>query len=66
MKSLECLTKECITLLENNQVLKTLIKNQLGNEIISTLSQNEVFPEDHFKVGSTFYKFINFNLGDKA
>tara|TARA_X000001036_G_C20587420_1_gene769322 strand:+ start:377 stop:1105 length:729 start_codon:yes stop_codon:yes gene_type:complete len=37
MKSLECLTKECITLLENNQVLKTLIKNQLGNETISNV-----------------------------
>ena len=38
MKSLECLTKECITLLENNQVLKILIKNQLGNEIISNMT----------------------------
>tara|TARA_B100000963_G_scaffold349061_1_gene357572 strand:+ start:49285 stop:49755 length:471 start_codon:yes stop_codon:yes gene_type:complete len=34
--------------------------NIIGNEIVSTLSQDEVFPEDHFKVGSTYYKFINF------
>jgi hypothetical protein len=32
----------------------------IGNEVVSTLSQNEVYPEDHFKLGSVFYKFINF------
>lgn len=34
--------------------------NIIGNELVSTLSQNDVFPDDHFKVGSIFYKFINF------
>jgi hypothetical protein len=34
--------------------------NVIGNEVVSTLSQNEVYPEDHFKIDSVFYKFINF------
>lgn len=34
--------------------------NIIGNEVVSTLSQNEVYPEDHFKMDSVFYKFINF------
>jgi hypothetical protein len=32
----------------------------IGNEIVSTLSQNEVYPDSHYKIGSVFYKFINF------
>lgn len=32
----------------------------LGNEIVSTLSQNEVYPDNHYKIDSVFYKFINF------
>lgn len=32
----------------------------IGNEIVSTLSQNEIEGESHYKLGSVFYKFINF------
>ena len=32
----------------------------IGNEIVSTLSQDEVYPDNHYKIGSVFYKFINF------
>jgi len=32
----------------------------MGNELVSALSSNEVDSEDYFKIGSTFYKFINF------
>ena len=29
-----------------------------GNEVISTISPSEFFSDDHFKVGSTYYRFI--------
>jgi len=38
METFECLTKECIILLENNQLLKTLIRTQLGKDIISKVN----------------------------
>ena len=44
-----------------NIVIKTGDEKEIiGNEVVSTLSQNEVYPESHYKVGSVFYKFINF------
>jgi len=44
-----------------NVMIKTdTDKEFMGNEVVSTLSQGEVYPESHYKVGSVFYKFINF------
>ncbi len=31
-----------------------------GNEIISSISKDDMANEDHFKIGSTYYKFIDF------
>jgi hypothetical protein len=31
-----------------------------GNEIISSLSKDDMDNDDHFKMGSTYYKFIDF------
>lgn len=31
-----------------------------GNEIVSTLSPDDFSTDDYFKVGSTYYRFINF------
>lgn len=46
---------------DQNITIKTdTDKEFMGNEVVSTLSQNEVYPESHYKVGSVFYKFINF------
>ena len=46
---------------DQNITIKTdTDKEFIGNEVVSTLSQNEVYPESHYKVGSVFYKFINF------
>lgn len=32
-----------------------------GNEIVSSLSRDDFATEDHFKIGSTYYRFIEFN-----
>jgi hypothetical protein len=32
-----------------------------GNEIMSSLSRDDFATEDHFKIGSTYYRFIEFN-----
>ena len=32
----------------------------MGNELVSSLSEDDVNGEDYFKIGSMFYKFINF------
>ena len=53
----------CLVGKQGNQniVIKTGDEKEIiGNEVVSTLSQNEVYPESHYKVGSVFYKFINF------
>ena len=34
--------------------------SEFGNEIISGLSKDEFASEDHFKVGSTYYRFLAF------
>ena len=34
----------------------------LGNEVVSDLSPESMPPDDYFKVESTYYKFINFNV----
>lgn len=34
--------------------------SQIGNEIVSSLSKDEMDNDDHFKMGSTYYKFIDF------
>jgi hypothetical protein len=34
--------------------------SQIGNEIVSSLSKDEMTNDDHFKMGSTYYKFIDF------
>jgi hypothetical protein len=34
--------------------------SDFGNEIVSTIDQNEFTNEDYFKIGSTYYKFIEF------
>lgn len=34
--------------------------SQLGNEIVSTLSPDELQDDEYFKIGSTYYKFIDF------
>lgn len=34
----------------------------LGNEIVSELSPESMSPDDYFRVESTYYKFINFNI----
>ena len=31
-----------------------------GNEIVSSLSKDDMTNDDHFKIGSTYYKFIDF------
>ncbi len=31
-----------------------------GNEIVSSLDKDDMANEDHFKMGSTYYKFIDF------
>jgi hypothetical protein len=33
--------------------------SEFGNEIISTLDPNEFIGEEYFKIGSTYYRFIN-------
>lgn len=53
----------CIT--GKNDVSNIIVKTEnesetIGNEIVSTLSQNDVRDDNHYKVGSMFYKFINF------
>lgn len=35
--------------------------SDFGNEIVSSIDPNEVNADDHFKVGSTYYKFIEFH-----
>lgn len=35
--------------------------SDFGNEIVSSLDPNEINADDHFKVGSTYYKFIEFH-----
>lgn len=34
----------------------------LGNELVSDLSPESMPPDDYFKIDSTYYKFINFNV----
>ena len=34
----------------------------LGNEIVSEISPESMPPDDYFRVESTYYKFINFNI----
>lgn len=34
----------------------------LGNELVSDLSPQSMPPDDYFKIESTYYKFINFNI----
>ena len=38
MKSLECLTKECVELLHNNNLLLPLIKSELVRNILAPIS----------------------------
>ncbi len=46
---------------DSNVIVKTESEsNTIGNEIVSTLSQDDVRDDNHYKVGSVFYKFINF------
>lgn len=35
--------------------------SDFGNEIVSALDPNEIDADDYFKVGSTYYKFIEFH-----
>ncbi len=35
--------------------------SDFGNEIVSSTNQNEVDDSDYFKVGATYYKFIEFH-----
>jgi len=35
--------------------------SSLGNEIMSSLSKDEMENEDHFQIGSTYYRFIDFS-----
>jgi len=35
--------------------------SEFGNEIISTIEERDFVTEDYFKIGSTFYRFIEFN-----
>ena len=37
-------------------------QQNLGNELISDLSPQSMPPDDYFKIDSTYYKFINFNV----
>lgn len=32
----------------------------LGNEIVDSIDRSDVFPEEHYKIGPVYYKFINF------
>lgn len=34
--------------------------NSAGNEIVSSISKDDMANEDHFKMGTTYYKFIDF------
>ena len=35
-------------------------ESAVANEIVDTLSPSEMYGEDYYKLGSVFYKFINF------
>ena len=48
MKSLDCLTEECLDLLHKNRLLKPLISAELLKEELSNISSNSV---SHDKVG---------------
>ena len=41
MKSLECLSKECIQLLHKNQLIQPLIKAELIEDLISKIKLNK-------------------------
>jgi len=34
----------------------------MGNELVSEISPQSMPPDDYFKIDSTYYKFINFNV----
>lgn len=40
--------------------LKDGTSSPAGNEVVSSLDKDDVKDENHFKVGSTYYKFIDF------
>jgi hypothetical protein len=37
-------------------------KHNLGNELVSDLAPTQMEPDEYFKIDSTYYKFINYNL----
>ena len=61
MKSLECLTAECISLLQNNKLLLPLIKSELIKSLITPISIEE---DVHQAMLEKIYKQFGLNNKD--
>ena len=62
MKTLNCLTKDCINLLQKNNLLKTLIKAEFVNEILSNVPIDETI---QIKLTNNLKEKLSLNTPEK-